>query len=344
MRIPDLTQWAVLSADQQSDIARALESQLPSSFRFTGIRRFVIGERDNAVALFSADSRSLFALIPGGEVELGFDASHWEPSPDEAESWANTAEEYGIENTLTEHIQSATTPRRRVAIGPLLIETRATDVGWEPIDLDDSDIRELMDSLPAGNSPYTSSMSRGDRETRVTRDESGKITAEVANQPTHETLSAALRDSGYRFPTSDEWEFVCGAGGATLFRWGDHVPCDRYPTDVSPTEATWRREWVISGGKLDYPAEEFESDWDYHRRPNAFGLIIAENPYKCELVAESNTTRGGDGGCTICGGAGFFAGWLPLATAYFEPHACEIDPEYGLSVGYTIGRRVLPLT
>jgi len=54
-------------------------------------------------------------------------------------------------------------------------------------------------------------------------------------------------------------------------------------------------------------------------------------------------TRGGDGGCMICGGAGFFVGWLTLATAYFEPHACQRDPAEPISPGYTIGRRVLPL-
>ena len=343
MRIPDITEWDTLSLDQQLDIARALQSRLPASLRFTGVRRFSMKTRSHAVALFSADNESVFALIPGGEVELGFDASGWEPSPDEAESWADTAEEYGIEKTLTEHIDSATTPRRRVAMDPFLIETRATEVGWERIGLDDPDAKELVDHFPSGNRPHTSSMSRGGREIRVARDPSGRITAEIANHPTHETLCAALRDRGFRFPTSDEWEFVCGAGATTLFRWGDHVPCDRYPTDISPAEAAWRSEWVLSAGKLDYPAEGFEPDWDFHRRPNAFGLIIAENPYKYELVAEADTTRGGDGGCTICGGTGFFVGWLTLATAYFEPHACKIDPEHGISAGYTIGRRVLPL-
>ncbi|WP_419661053.1 uncharacterized protein Dvar_14630 [Desulfosarcina variabilis str. Montpellier] len=28
-------------------------------------------------------------------------------------------------------------------------------------------------------------------------------------------------------------------------------------------EAAWRQEWVLPGGKLDYPAEGFEYDWDY---------------------------------------------------------------------------------
>ena len=91
------------------------------------------------------------------------------------------------------------------------------------------------------------------------------------------------------------------------------------------------------------PRGGFSSDWDYHRQPNAFGLLIASNPYKYELVAEIGVTRGGDGGCTICGGAGFFFGWLTLATAYFEEHSCKHDPTEPISHGYAVGRRVLEL-
>jgi hypothetical protein len=100
---------------------------------------------------------------------------------------------------------------------------------------------------------------------------------------------------------------------------------------------------VLSAGKFERPAEGFTSSWEYHRQPNAFGLLIASDPYKYELVAEIGVTRGGDGGCTICGGAGFFIGWLTLATAYFEEHSCKHDPAEPISPGYTVGRRVLEL-
>jgi hypothetical protein len=45
----------------------------------------------------------------------------------------------------------------------------------------------------------------------------------------------------------------------------------------------------------------------------------------------------------ICGGAGFVVGWLTLATANFEEHACKQDPAEPISAGHTIGRRVLDL-
>lgn len=153
-----------------------------------------------------------------------------------------------------------------------------------------------------------------------------------------------MSEAGFRFPTSDEWEYACGGGGGdTLFRWGDHVPCDRYPIDVSPEERAWRRERVLSAGRLEYPEGGFASDWDFHRGPNAFGLLIASNPYHSELVAEPGISRGGDGGCMICGGVGYFVGWLTLATAYFEEDACKYDPDQAFTPGYTVARRALPL-
>jgi len=62
-----------------------------------------------------------------------------------------------------------------------------------------------------------------------------------------------------------------------------------------------------------------------------------------ELDLSIERWDGGDGGCTICGGAGFFIGWLTLATAYFEEHSCKHDPTEPIAHGYTIGRRVLEL-
>jgi hypothetical protein len=342
MHMPNRTEWNSLSYEKQTAIARDIAASLPPQFAFSDVRTFTLGGVTQRVAQFLADGKTTFSLIPGGDVSLGFDSANWQPNTDEEESWADTVFEYGTEDSLWEYLNNATTARRQVSMSPFLIETAASEVGWEPASFDDPDVKKLVDGLPSGYQKYTNSIS-GERRIRVTRHEGGDLTAEIAIQPTHESLVADLRDKGFRFPTSDEWEYACGAGAGTLFRWGDHVPCDRYPTDISPEEAAWRRAWVLSCGKLEYPASGFKSDWDYHLRPNVFGVFIAKDPSKFELVADANMTRGGDGGSTICGGAGFFIGWLTLATAYFEDDRCMIDPERGIGVGYTIGRRVLPL-
>ncbi|QEH36368.1 hypothetical protein OJF2_49300 [Aquisphaera giovannonii] len=332
--------WEAVTSFERETIARALAKDLPTGFHFEAVARFELGDASHHVALFRKDG-AVFALIPSAEVTLGFDPDRpWEPNPDELESWEATAEEYEIDRTIREYIAEVTLRPRRVQLPPLLIEVEAKEVGWSPVGLDDPVVREIVREH---GTKRRVEMSRGGTSTRVRPGDDGQLIAERSLVATHAELSARLAAGGYRFPTSDEWEYACGAGTSTLFRWGDHAPCDRYPTDVSPAEAAWRRRWALSGGKLEPPAEGFRSDWDAHGRPNAFGLSIAADPYKWELVAEAGTTRGGDGGCTICGGVGFFLGWLTLATAYFEEHSCRHDPAEPISQGYTVGRRVLDL-
>ncbi len=143
-----------------------------------------------------------------------------------------------------------------------------------------------------------------------------------------------------RVTDPDEWEHLCAGGSTTLWRWGDDVPSDMLPTDVSPAEAAWRRAWAKSGGMLARPEGGFPAAFEAHRRPNAFGLSIAAIPYLSELTAAPGVTRGGDGGCTICGGAGILLGWLPLATSYGEPDDCEHGAGDVVDPGHTVARRV----
>jgi formylglycine-generating enzyme required for sulfatase activity len=335
-----IERWDGVTSAEREAIARRLAMQLPSGFTFHATRPYRLGERQHHVALYQKDNAT-FALVPGSAVSLGYDAVRpWEPNPDELESWQRTAEEYGIAKALQEYIAEVTLRLRRVELPPLLIETTAGELGWEAIGVEDPEVQEILRQYGTQSQVE---VSRGDARTRVRRGSEGSIITERSLSRTHAELAAQLRATGFRFPTSDEWEYACGGGTPTLFRWGDHVPCDCYPTDVSPAEAAWRRQWVLSAGKLEYPAEAFPSNWHHHRRPNGFGLFIASDPYKYELVAEIGITRGGDGGCTICGGAGFFIGWLTLATAYFEEHSCKHDPTEPISHGYTVGRRVLDL-
>jgi len=109
--------------------------------------------------------------------------------------------------------------------------------------------------------------------------------------------AARLAEAGFRFPTIDEWEYACGGGAPTLFRWGDHVPCDRAPRDLSVRVAERRRRWELTGRKL--PPEEFALDWNLHRQPNAFGLSIAFDPRQDELVSEPGITRGRTAACRL---------------------------------------------
>ena len=313
----DLTakRWDALSPAERRATAKAVARELPAGFEFDAIRACRLGQVRKSVAFFRRGDRK-FVLIPGGTVEVGYNRDRrWVPNPDELGSWTDTGEEYGRRGSITKHIARVTTKRRKIKLAPLLVEAIAGEVGWEPVPLHDPEVRQIRRQYRRG--PQVT-VYRDGVSTRVRRLEDGSVVAERSRPRTHGQLAAELQKAGFRFPTSDEWEYLNGAGTPTLFRWGDHVPCDRYPIDVGPK-------------------------WDLHLRPNAFGLHIAYNPYHMELVAEVGTTRGGDGGNTICGGAGFFVGWLTLATAYFEREVCRHDPNETLMEGYCIGRRVLEL-
>jgi hypothetical protein len=192
--------------------------------------------------------------------------------------------------------------------------------------------------------PVTCTCHRREGVFRVRIEENGDVFAEENTLKNHAKVISHLQQIGFRLPTCEEWEYFCGAGERALFRWGGHVPCDRYPDDISPDEAQWRIDWVVSGGELDPPDEPFESDWSFHRAPNAFGLMIANSPHVVEHVMEPDQRRGGDGGAASCGGEGFFKGWLPLATAYCGERICHDDYLESEFPSVPICRRVLPLS
>lgn len=340
-----LAVWEALDRDEQESRARRLVSELPEGFSFRSLETCELGGIGRRVAEFDFEGAT-FVLVNGGEFGVGYDdARAWEPEPDELASWEETAEEYEVTVSFAEYISRVTLRPRTIALQPLLVESAAAEIGWVALPSDDPEIREIAaEHLSAGSGTTSVQLRRDGAQLRVRRESDGSVRAHRAESLTHAETAALWARHGFRFPTSDEWEYLCGAGASTLFRWGDHVPCDRYPTDVSPEEIAWRQAWVQSHGTLERPPEGFVSDWDFHREPNALGLCIASDPYKNELVAEPDMTRGGDGGNMVCGGVGYFLGWLTLATAYFEEHTCRRDPEEPVQPGYTIGRRVLALS
>ena len=352
MTPPDLAAWAALSSARKETFSRRFARELPRGFAFTGVRRHELEGVSGEAAHFTGPDGAAWVLVPGGEVRLGFDAAGWAPTAEEAEDWAELVEEYaevpgsGPTADLRERVAEVTSRPRTVSVPSLLVEVAVRELGWRAAEIfcdEERDAAAALDERPDA----TVHVYRDDRHVRVRRAADGSHTAEEGTELTAASIAAAVRADGFRHPTADEWEHLCGGGARTLWRWGDHAPTDRYPTDRSPAEAAWRRDWVLSGGALPHPPGGFEDTWDLHRRPNALGLHIAADPYRNEVVEDGAGavvgTRGGDGGCAICGGEGFVAGWLPLATAWCDPDFCDAARAFGFSVGFTFGRRVLEL-
>lgn len=281
---------------------------IPSEFR-------PLGNSAQGMELFEYD-QATFALLPGGEAQLGFDPS-WRPTAQENHSWRQSQEEFLLPGrSLTEFVAMHTRPARTTWIPPLLVEVKAQSLEWEPLSMDDRVLQNLKGRLAPGE---TLEYNEEWRHLKLSRSQDGHHFRGWRNrsQPTYAQVLAELEGQGFRLPSQDEWEYACAAGSRSLFHWGDHVPCDCYP---------------------DQPG-----GWDLHRRPNRFGLSIASNPYQLELLRESGLSAGGDGGSNICGGMGFFMGWLPLASAWFEPHTSRYDADEPLFGDIFFVRRVLEI-
>ena len=250
-----------------------------------------------------------FMLIPGGNVELGFDVARFTPSVGQRESYESMLEEYTGMPPILDYMRMFMTPIRQVTIAPLLAA-----VCYEPVSRRAVYSGDPLFPPPESWPARSGFIVFGDRSVHA------QITYGAIPSSTHRQLTESYLADGFSLPTSDEWEYLCGAGVRTLFRWGDECPCDSLP-----------------GGGNSY-----ESTWEVYRRPNAFGLYIAGQVYHREIVSESGIERGGDGGSTICGGMPSFLSWLMLAPAYEGPwNKANLPNDAELDVSGWFARRIV---
>lgn len=335
-------EWSRMGEAEAFAAGQAIAKALPHGVTFAGLNVRSGAGRQARIARFrlpSGDAPADFVLVPGGEVRLGFDATTFVPSAGQQDSFSESAEDYGIDQSITEFVDSQTSSPRLAHLSAMLVELEAHDIGNEPIEANDPLYSQLRQRLRGSGRIEFSGGELGGGVMERGRD--GVCRAWRRRPATHANIAASLALKGMRLPTCDEWEWACGAGADTLFRWGNDCPTDFYPIGESPEQVRLRREWVRSGAEGEFEAPPA---WAEHERPNLFGLKIALNPYHVDVVADGPRTLGGDGGCSICGGAGFFLGWLPLATAFRNPH-CHgwSEPDANLADGHCRLRRVIPL-
>lgn len=133
----------------------------------------------------------------------------------------------------------------------------------------------------------------------------------------------SLKEGPFTLATEDEWEYLCNCGARTLFRWGDTL--DNVLDEIYNVGCVSKKNEITSS---------------VLNQNNNFGLFISYNSYKMEIIDSTQYTKGGDGGCSICGGDGPIY-VLPCYTAFYRYPVDE--NEQSLSKHYYSYRRMIRL-
>jgi len=331
-------QYSKLPKEEREAFLRSVP-QLDSRFIFVKFERFERFALETDSAIYAYEGKE-FVFVPGARVTLGWDGfvlgkdepakeeilksfieEYYEDEDDEEEPIMTAAE---VEILLHESMS----PVRRVTISPMLVERTVNGIGWRTVD--SSEAAALAETYQEYITRYMNGFEIHN-EVKFSRNDDQSMTVQVYSPISLADFLALQHKDHFSLPTEDEWEYLCGGGSRTLFRWGNQF------------DYTMRLRY------FKYLVEDnLPEDAPYTlQEPNQFGLLIAHNPYKMEVVENSeHFLKGGDGGGYICGGTGMVLGYLPTAT-YFRNYTTLTDDPLGyqedIGGNYTSYRRIVRL-
>ncbi len=313
-------------------------------FDFLGLETFKRWGQRCITGRFRKDGRE-FVFVPGDTVTLGWDCFAVGLDQDSRAELEYLFQEWETEQDPEEMIRESMAPVRQVAIAPMLVGRELEELCWEPVAMTDPRLTAHPEWLKKFREFAWSDLDSLTlhKSTRIERTEKGFRIC-IYNRTDYKELRARLVKQGLSLPTADEWAYLCGGGGRTLFPWGDGMDYSLHlhhfeslededkPFDLeepnffglSIAYDPYKREVVEAetlttcggDGGRNICGEDEDKPFDLEE-PNFFGLSIAYDPYKREVVeAETLTTCGGDGGRNICGGLGPLLAYLPCS-----PHA-----------------------
>ncbi|WP_298971112.1 hypothetical protein [uncultured Fusobacterium sp.] len=294
--------YSLLAMEEKKEILENLAKKYNMELlRFETFSRY---SKSTFTAVFKY-KESEFVFVPGATVTLGYEGLPKNLSNETLEGLKYCLENLNdLDTVLEEYIRDNFSKLRKVTIKPMLVERELQTVAWKKSNLEELkeyDIDLLKDYNEFKSSDYNKlTLDETARFTKVEDD----IEIELYSVVTYDELCENLKEEGFSLANLDEWEYLCGGGCRTLFPWGDDL-------DYNMNLLYFSKE-----GNDKYDLEE----------PNFFGLSIAYDPYKMEIVGEDDYVfKGGDGGCNICGGYGDFLGYLPCSPYYTQEHINSIN-------------------
>lgn len=317
-------QFAKLSEAEKQVIMQQLAAQYEMEFK--QLITFSRWGQANTTGLFSKGG-SEFVFVPGDTVTLGWEHFVDGLNEESAEDLQSDLEEFGQDN-VEDFLRSLMTPVHQAQIAPMLVERQLNEIGWEPISFDDPRLLahpEWLEEFQKNRSVSLNIVGNVRFDLK-----NGQHFAYLYHDTDYTQFKEDLHKQGFALPTADEWAYLCGGGCRTLFPWGDSFDYDM---------------------KL-YHFTSFEEENDSRpydmELPNFFGLSIAYDPYKNEVVEAAKASfRGGDGGCFICGGAGLMLGFLGCSPHFNTDSLYEdddINDGETLNGDYDFYRRIIRLS
>ena len=287
--------YSLLPMEEKKEILESLAKKYNMELlRFETFSKY---SKSTFTAVFKY-KESEFVFVPGDTVTLGYGGLPKNLSDKTLEGLKSCLDEpEDLDTVLGEYIRDNLSKLRKATIKPMLVERKLQTVAWRKSNLEE--LKEYNIDLLKDYNEFKSS-----NYNRLTLDETARFTKvendieiELYDDISYEELCENLKDEGFSLANLDEWEYLCGRGCRTLFPWGDDI------------DYNMNLLYFSKKGNDKYDLEE----------PNFFGLSIAYDPYKMEIIeAHELTFKGGDGGGNIWGGFGEFLGYLPCSPYYTQ--------------------------
>lgn len=144
---------------------------------------------------------------------------------------------------------------------------------------------------------------------------------DVSEYDSYSEFRKVLKKTIFSLPNEDEYEYLLTGGSRTLFRWGNSL-----------------KKELDSIYKIGTVSDENNKLY----KPNKFGLYILFDSYMYELVDDECFYKGGDGGCSLCGGEGAI-GVVPVFSTFYRPDISE-DMEWEIDQDYCYYRRIIRIS
>lgn len=292
-----LEYWATLNKPQKTKLLKEISDAHPL-LEFKKMQSFGMNSVSIETGVYDLNGAT-FVFIPGGEITLGWD--NWQGEINDFTQEILDSAKYTVTDdfnysSFEEYLHKHTSRERTVIMPPMIVE----QTPWEGIELFevspekvyeiDAELKQSATRTFSGYRPQTQFTTYRDEYTiRMKKEGNEPLRAFLTASLSVDDLAMYLKGDGFVLPNQDQWEYFCGGGTRTMFRWGNGFTNKDDHCIFTP-----------------YKTHDL----------NMFGLKIAYDPYKTEVIHSDDTFKAGDGGISTCGGWGAFLDNFSLSTFY----------------------------